>query len=299
MLIEVWRDPYDIGVNITKKRELEFNPGVTVLVGCNGAGKTTLLRNIEESCKKDGIPCHKYDNLSDGGTRSVSSLFHRDGSEDESSLIAALFASSEGEKISLNIRRQELKYKEFFDTGFYNNSENRLSRAFATLIDNHDSDKKESQLSNKRVLLYDATDSGMSIDNMQDLKGFFHALVDLTSKQGIELYVIVSANAYELCDGETCIDVASGKEVHFKTYNAYRNFILRSRVNKEKRIERQIAYAQKRHEKAVANYETIKARNEAKIEKLRESYDGAKSKHKIDYEIRELERQIENARREC
>ncbi len=49
--IKTWRDPYGEGFNTCKKREIEIEPGLTVLVGCNGAGKTTMLHNVAEELK--------------------------------------------------------------------------------------------------------------------------------------------------------------------------------------------------------------------------------------------------------
>ncbi len=46
--INTWRDPYDAGFTTTKPKQVSFQPGLTVLVGCNGAGKSTLLMNIKE-----------------------------------------------------------------------------------------------------------------------------------------------------------------------------------------------------------------------------------------------------------
>ena len=70
--IKLWKDPYDCGFNLYKKRTIELKPGITVLVGCNGIGKTTLLHNIEDVLKKEKIPVAKFDNLSDGGFNSRS-----------------------------------------------------------------------------------------------------------------------------------------------------------------------------------------------------------------------------------
>lgn len=41
--INTWRDPYDAGFTTTKPKQVSFQPGLTVLVGCNGAGKTHCL----------------------------------------------------------------------------------------------------------------------------------------------------------------------------------------------------------------------------------------------------------------
>lgn len=78
-IINTWRDPYDAGFSTCRKKQIEINPGVTVLVGCNGSGKTTLLHNIKECVKKENIPVFYYDNEKDGGRNSISeSMFYDD-----------------------------------------------------------------------------------------------------------------------------------------------------------------------------------------------------------------------------
>ena len=47
--------------------------------------------------------------------------------------------------------------------------------------------------------------------------------------------ICLRQNEYEMCDGEDCIDVTTLTHKKFKTYAAYKKFILRSREKKEKR----------------------------------------------------------------
>lgn len=71
----LWKDPYDCGFDLWKKKTIEIKSGVTVLVGCNGIGKSTLLNNIESLLKKDKIPVIHFDNLSDGGSNARSEKY--------------------------------------------------------------------------------------------------------------------------------------------------------------------------------------------------------------------------------
>ena len=64
---KLWKDPYDCGIDLYKKKTIEIKTGVTVLVGCNGIGKTTLLHCIKDSLKKEKIPCMEFNNLIEGG----------------------------------------------------------------------------------------------------------------------------------------------------------------------------------------------------------------------------------------
>ena len=47
---------------------------------------------------------------------------------------------------------------------------------------------------------------------------------------------MVSANEYEMANGEQCLDVYNGKHITFKDYDEYRNMIPESRKWKEERI---------------------------------------------------------------
>jgi hypothetical protein len=85
----------------------------------------------------------------------------------------------------------------------------------------------------------DAVDSGFSIDNIDDLKGVVKELIIPEAKNyKVEIYIIASANTYELARGEKCIDVRNAKYVTFKDYEDYRKFILRSYKAKFDRYER-------------------------------------------------------------
>ena len=64
--------------------------------------------------------------------------------------------------------------------------------------------------------------------------GFFFMLKD-AEKYNVDLYIIVSANAYELVNNENCIDVMSGKNVRYDSYEEYKKAILNTRTKKDKR----------------------------------------------------------------
>ena len=53
--IKIIQDYYE-GVKLYKKRSVEFQPGLTVLVGCNGAGKSTTIRQIYDKLTADDRP---------------------------------------------------------------------------------------------------------------------------------------------------------------------------------------------------------------------------------------------------
>ena len=223
---------YDENEVLYKKKSIEIKPGITVLAGCNGIGKTTLLHQIESFLKKENIPCLMFDNLHDGGQNSIS--YH--ASLDDFATMSTLMCSSEGESIYINISNLAARLGNFVKTG--DNSKNdkyeKLARAIESLVNEEKEPKKEVKIPDERWILLDAIDSGFSVDNIVDLKeDLFKTILEYNF--GNEIYIVVSANEYELCRGEQCFDVYNGKYITFKDYEDYREFILRSREWKEKR----------------------------------------------------------------
>ena len=252
MNIKTWRNPYDTGVSYTKPKEIEINPGLTVLVGCNGAGKTTLLQNIKEHCKDNNIPCMLYDNLQSGGFSSFAESIYTGNYADAS----CMWSSSEGENIRYNVLRND--YEFFLRECYENNHKTKFMKIFNA---DYGKEQKDSKL---RVLLFDAVDSGLSIDIVIELKMIFQHMIK--ENPDYEIYIIISANEYELANGTDCFDVVNGKYVSFDDYESFKSFILKNRAYKEKRIQKEIAYIEKQKEKALAKYNTLKEKYEAKKE---------------------------------
>lgn len=222
------KDYYYENEKIFEKGTITIEPGVTVLVGCNGAGKTTLLKQIESNLEKEDIPCLHFDNLHDGGSNSISKALY----EDNFSFVAESWESSEGENIFLNIVNIIERIGNFIRTGEDDSTFNRLAKAFEKTKVNNEEYKKE--VSNERWILLDAVDSGLSIDSVVELKEKIFKLI-LENNFGKDIYIVVSANEYEMCRGENCFDVISGKYISIKSYEKYRNVILKSREKKDKR----------------------------------------------------------------
>lgn len=200
------RAPYNKGENVYAKATFTINPGVTVLVGCNGSGKTTLLRHFKETLERDeGALVLSFNNLTDGGQNAVSErAFYRDFAA-----VATLATSSEGESIVVNIG-------------------NAATKIGALVRKNADNDMP-------LFLLFDAVDSGLSVDNVVELKKYlFDAILqDCAGKR--DVYIVCSANEYELCNGENCFDVQNAKYIRFNNYDEYRAFVLQTRARKEAR----------------------------------------------------------------
>ena len=271
MEIKTWRDPYDSGFSPTKPTKIELEPGLTVLVGCNGAGKTTLLNNINDEMKNANIPCHFYNNLNEGGSSSISSTLFLGNTE----LAVSLWTASEGEAIKINFGQLSTKFDRFLEEGFFDTQKNRLANIFRQ----YNGSEELKIATNKRVLLFDAVDSGLSVDSIVELKMVFEEVLKKAEEYNIELYLVISANEYELARKSRCFDVNSGTYVEFENYESYRKFILKSRERKEKRIQKQaIWFENKRRREAEA-----KIKREAKYRPLIEEIE-----NKAKAENREL-----------
>lgn len=229
--VKLWRDPYGEDFELFQKKSVTFKPGLTVLVGCNGIGKSTLLRNIKSELKENKIPVLKFDNLTDAGN------FKYKGFDVNFEYLASSLCSSEGEGIVSNMIRLAEHIGLFVKTGEYDlGGMNRLSKALKTIVE-EDNTEEEITESNERWILLDAVDSGLSVDNIVELKEYLFKPI-LEHSFGKEIYIIVSANEYEMTREEQCFDVFNCKYIKFKSYDDYRNMILKSRENKESRYKK-------------------------------------------------------------
>lgn len=205
MKFEIIRNYYNEKEYIYNKKNIEFEEGLTVLVGCNGSGKSTLLHQIKDLCKKEDIPCYYFDNLTEGG----SNAREKAGFYGDTMFLVQSLSSSEGENINLNICNCASKIG-----NFVNKNAN----------------------SDKIFILMDAIDSGLSIDYVIELKELlFKTILEDTSNRGLKTYIIVSANEYEMVRNEKCFLIPDMKYKTFKDYDEYRNFIIESRNKKNKR----------------------------------------------------------------
>lgn len=201
---KITKDYYNEDEILYKKDEFTINPNVTVLVGCNGSGKSTMLQEIKRQLKKEKIPCIYFDNLSSGGANARSKA----GFYGNMNFLATAICSSEGENIMMN-------------TG-------TLATKIGTIARKYRDDKE-------LWVLLDAIDSGLSVDNILDIKDLFDLVIE--DNKNRDVYIIISANEYELARNEQCFDVYNCKYITFKDYEDYRNFIIKSREIKNNRYK--------------------------------------------------------------
>ena len=151
---------------------------------------------------------------------------------------ATAMASSEGENIVMNVGQLAGILRHFIETGEVVKQNERISRAFAKAMWG---DHVETPTSNERWILLDAVDSGLSVDTVVDIKEQLFKTI-LEHKGDKEVYIVITANAYEMARGEQCFDVYGGKYVKLKTYEAYRKFILKTRDIKNQRYAKEVSH---------------------------------------------------------
>ena len=228
------RDYYDEGFNLYKKKTITIKPGVTVLVGCNGIGKSTLLRQIENNLKKEKIPHILFDNLKSGGHNAR----ERAGFYGDFRFLATSICSSEGENIIMNMGNLAARLGQFVKNG-EDPKEKKYTQLARSIAKINGEEIEESEIPKERWILLDAIDSGLSVDNIVDVKEQLFKTI-LEYNYGNEIYIVISANEYEMARGEQCFDVYNGKYVTFKDYEEYRNLVLQSKEWKYQRSETEI-----------------------------------------------------------
>lgn len=204
---KIIRDWYENGEKIYNKASVEIKDGLTVLCGCNGCGKTTLIHQIKNALAKENIPFLHFNNLLDGGNNSVSASL-RNG---DMNFVAQAVCSSEGENINMNI--------------------GKFAQKMGASV-------RKNQSAKEIFFLMDAIDSGLSIDNVIDTKKIlFNFVIEDCRNKGISVYIIVSANEYELARGERCLDTLNLKYVKFADYEAFRSYVIKTRKAKNQRYK--------------------------------------------------------------
>ena len=191
-------------VKIYETGYFEFNPGVTVLLGCNGSGKTTLLRSVENYIRRiEGLPTYWYDIRKADSVLSARASMGR-GTPD---YLLSNFLS-EGEKIK-----------------------NHLDRLVVELgweVQSHENDPE-------MWIFFDSLDSGWSIDNCKEFELFLNEFMIPTKPEGMEMYVLMAVNSYDFAKVPEWdrIDVQTAEHLPpFESYEDYSDYIMATRKRK-------------------------------------------------------------------
>lgn len=210
-MITVKTKPFGDGMQVYQRTKFTFLPGLNSLVGCNGSGKTTLTDYfLIPQLRQAHIEYYKYNDRRQGGSMLMDRMLNVD---DDMRGLARMYLSSEGERIVVGLEKVITALPSFF-------KENKGKPTF---------------------LLLDAVDSGMSVDEIHEIKNLLLDVIipDAKSRFNIDLFVVISANNYEWCNDDRIhnIDVITAKTVKFKSYDEYVKHILDSRDKKQKMRE--------------------------------------------------------------
>lgn len=230
--IPIPKDYYDEGFDICTEDGITFQEGVSILVGCNGYGKTTTLNCIKHELNKLYIPYILHDNHTDNNKQNTMEAAMQNARYD---ILSTAAFSSEGENISLSLSTTIEDLSMFLRYGETERS--KRSDAFAAIFDEDAINEriKKKKESKERWLLFDAIDSGYSIDNIVEFKGLLDLLLEDSQKFGLNTFIIITANSYEMTVGLPCIDIHAGKYIDFESYDHYKKFILETAQIKKER----------------------------------------------------------------
>lgn len=205
----VWKDFYGLKYDMYKTDFVTLESGLTVLSGCNGAGKTSLILQLQQELEKQGIMNLTYNDVIHGRNRAMDDALNV---KYDIKLLGILATSSEGEQLYHNLAE------------------------FARKIG--DAVRRCAKINKRELWIFlDASDSGLSIDKIEELKKFIRMVLDDAAKSKIDMYFVVAANEYEMCRGEQCYYLPDMEYKEFKTYDDYRQAILDSRKYKDTCLE--------------------------------------------------------------
>ena len=212
MEIKLIKDPYYEGENT-----------VTCLVGCNGSGKSTVVDQIIHSTKAQQVETDTvYVDLRDA-LRSISG-----GKEEKAECYYFLF----NKKTETASKFEDHIFNKIGETSVSTGEHivNRYSNSLPILgswIRSHNNEKL--------IIIFDDCDAGTSIDMIDEIKGVFQLIINDCIKYDIEYYIILTANSFELAKDFDCLSVIDFKHRHFKTYQSFKTFVLKTREAVDKR----------------------------------------------------------------
>lgn len=204
--VKIPSKPYEDFV-LYKCDTFTLTPGITSLVGCNGSGKSTLLNFIEKYLDKADITYLEWNDRQKGGYSLMDKFLNMDNNIEGVALMAL---SSEGERIVHGL--------------------GDIFPKMGSLV------RKGS--SKPLVVMFDAIDSGMSVDEIIEIRNiFFDTILPDAEQHNTELYIIIAANNYEWCADSRIhnIDITTGKSLTISSYEDFKKIILQSRDIKNRR----------------------------------------------------------------
>ena len=205
---------------------------VYCLVGCNGIGKSTVLYQMihdnDHSLKKTA-----YDLKDD--YNAFSNLFNSKKKNEYNE-----FYISINKDTKLNIKDDDSILHNLFGN-FMSTGEQNVHNILPNLPNIIESLNKLENLENKELyVMIDDLDVGVSIDVLIELAKIIDKLELKLKKLNINYYIVITANSYELARRFKCIDVINMKEISFKDYDDYANYVSETRNYKDTRNKKEV-----------------------------------------------------------
>lgn len=220
MIFNIKREPYEEGQKIFNKNQFEIGDNsIVCFVGCNGSGKSSLVNEIIDNLKNEKatnlqkeVYKFNFGNTPKFNDKLAYILFNKN-SENNGSMQDHFFNS------------MELNYMSTGEGILRRNG--RALQVIGQYIREH----RDTEL----YIFFDDCDAGTSIDAINDIKPVFSFIINDCLKRNINCHIILTANSFEMCKDLDCIDVQTFKHKHFKTYDSFKKFVLKSREKKNKR----------------------------------------------------------------
>ena len=205
---------------------------VYCLVGCNGIGKSTVLYQMIHD-NDNSLKETAYDLKDD--YNAFSNLFNSKKKNEYNE-----FYISINKDTKLNIKDDDSILHNLFGN-FMSTGEQNVHNILPNLPNIIESLNKLEKLENKELyVMIDDLDVGVSIDVLIELAKIIDKLELKLKKLNINYYIVITANSYELARRFKCIDVINMKEISFKDYDDYANYVSETRKYKDTRNKKEV-----------------------------------------------------------
>ena len=205
---------------------------VYCLVGCNGIGKSTVLYQMIHD-NDNSLKNTAYDLKDD--YNAFSNLFNSKKKNEYDEFYILI-----NKNTKLCIKDDDSILNNLFGN-FMSTGEQNVHNILLNLPNIIESLNKLEKLENKELyVMIDDLDVGVSIDVLIELAKIIDKLELKLKKLNINYYIVITANSYELARRFKCIDVINMKEISFKDYDDYANYVSETRKYKDTRNKKEV-----------------------------------------------------------
>lgn len=205
---------------------------VYCLVGCNGIGKSTVLYQMIHD-NDNSLKETAYDLKDD--YNAFSNLFNSKKKNEYDEFYILI-----NKNTKLCIKDDDSILHNLFGN-FMSTGEQNVNNILPNLPNIIESLNKLEKLENKELyVMIDDLDVGVSIDVLIELAKIIDKLELKLKKLNINYYIVITANSYELARRFKCIDVINMKEISFKDYDDYANYVSETRKYKDTRNKKEV-----------------------------------------------------------